>query len=913
VIRLILGLAAAFCCGAALAADQPHYAPPPAWVKPAAIPPTPAQPVSAAYQVLLSDRQMRFGPDGDEFYSENAFRVLTPAGLALVNHLAPSWNPETETLTFHRFNLIRDGKVIDLLAGGKNVTVVRRETNLELAMLDGDLTAALQPEGVQVGDIVELSMTLTRHDPIMHGYSQGVDALRHPGVATRLRIRALWPVSKSVRWLATDGIPAPKIARTADGTELTVDLNDIEAPKPPANAPGRFSDIGSVQFSQFGDWASVSSLMAPLYAKAETLAASSPLKLEARKIAAQYPNPKLRAQAALRLVQDQVRYAFIGMNLGGFTPADADVTWSRRFGDCKGKTALLLALLHELGVEAQPALVDTDGGDGMDARLPVLGFDHVLVRAMIGGKVYWLDGTRTGDRDLDDIQVPDFHWALPVQPADARLVKLEPTALDQPGFESLLRLDASGGLDAKSPAHAENLLRGDTAIGWNLTLTAAGHADAERSLRDYWRNRLPWVDIKSVDFVFDDQHRTMRLVMDGLAAMDWDKGGGARDFQIADSNLGFEASFKREPGIHANAPFTVGFPRYDKWTVIIALPRGGDGFGLLNGGDVDQTIASVRYQRSTRIEGGVATMVATERALAPEFPATDADDAATQLRRLTAYDVTVHTVSDVPSVAAIDPPDFGPAPTDAAGLASQAAGYLQRGDYRQAIADLDQAIKLEPNSAKYAYNRGVAHFENHQDDLAMADFNRAIALQPDDAFALDGRGQLYLFKGDLKRAQADFAAAASAAPNDSKRPYREVAAYDNAGHYAEAVKLLDQLIAKAPSGWLYNDRCWIRAKSGQELEKALDDCNAALKLEPQSSAVLDSRAFVELRLGRFEAAVSDYDTALAKVPNQAPSLYGRGIAERRKGDKQKGDADIAAARQLEAGVADTFDRVGVTP
>jgi transglutaminase-like putative cysteine protease len=102
---------------------------------------------------------------------------------------------------------------------------------------------------------------------------------------------------------------------------------------------------------------------------------------------------------ALRLVQDQIRYVFLGMNLGGYTPASAETTWARRFGDCKGKTALLVALLRELGIDAEPALVSTTAGDGLDQRLPTLQlFDHVIVRARIDKTIYWLDGARQGDR-----------------------------------------------------------------------------------------------------------------------------------------------------------------------------------------------------------------------------------------------------------------------------------------------------------------------------------------------------------------------------------------------------------------------------------------------------------------------------------------------------------------------------------
>jgi hypothetical protein len=420
-------------------------------------------------------------------------------------------------------------------------------------------------------------------------------------------------------------------------------------------------------------------------------------------------------------VQDQIRYAFVSLNLGGLTPADADVTWTRRFGDCKGKTALLLALLHELGIEAQPVLVSTTSGDGLDQRLPTLVFDHVIVRARIGGRDYWLDGTRTGDRAIDDIQTPNFHWVLPVQAAGARLVELAPPPLAKPAFESLLRLDASKGLDAPAPAHAENLFRGDMAVEWNQLLSAAGHDDAERGLRQYWRARLPWVDVAHVEFAFDDAGREMRFLMDGSAAMDWSATGGGRDFQIADSGLGYDPSFKREPGPDADAPYAVGYPNYDQRTVEITLPDGGAGFGLFQSADVDQTIAGVRYQRRSRIEAGVVHMTATQQSLTPEFPAAEADADAAALRRLAEFDVTVYSgpglgvdadPADAATPAPAPAPAQAPPPTTAAQFAGRAVGFLAKRDYPHAIADLDAAVGLDPTSAKYVYDRGVAHFSN---------------------------------------------------------------------------------------------------------------------------------------------------------------------------------------------------------
>ena len=116
------------------------------------------------------------------------------------------------------------------------------------------------------------------------------------------------------------------------------------------------------------------------------------MRAEIDHIRALLPDPKRRAEAALHLVQDKVRYLYLSASTGGYVPAAADETWSRRFGDCKGKTVLLLALLHGLGLDAIPVLVSTSEGDGLDAQVPTIGrFNHVMVRLQLDGHFYWLE------------------------------------------------------------------------------------------------------------------------------------------------------------------------------------------------------------------------------------------------------------------------------------------------------------------------------------------------------------------------------------------------------------------------------------------------------------------------------------------------------------------------------------------
>jgi tetratricopeptide (TPR) repeat protein/transglutaminase-like putative cysteine protease len=912
-------VAAVLWAGCAIAADQPVYGPVPAWVRQVPIPKPDVAQQGAAFERLLEDDQAFYGLDGDQFYAERAVRIGSSEGLQGAGNLSLNWDPQTETLTIHRLNIIREGQVIDVLAKGQKFLVLRRENNLELAMLDGTLTATIQPEDLRVGDVVDLAFTRKRRDPVFQGRSEGFVDMGRPGVIGRMHMREVWPSSKPIRWQASEGLGTPKLVRSPDEVDLEFDEIGAEAPKPPVGAPARFSYLAELEVSQFSTWADVSTLMAPLYRKAATLSPTSPLRAEIDKIKAATADPKARAAAALRLVQDQTRYVFLGMNFGGYIPADADVTWTRRFGDCKGKTALLLALLQGLGIDAEPALVDSSGGDGLDERLPMLAlFDHVLVRARIGGATYWLDGTRLGDRSLDDLKPPPFRWALPVQDAGGALERIDQPPLAEPEVDGSMSLDDSAGLDAPAPAHLEYVLRGDPAIALNLRLKGMTRADAVQALRQTWTRSYPWITIQQVDFTYDDDRAQLRLVMDGTAKLDWRENGPVREFEVPESLLGRKVSFKREPGPHQDAPYAIAHPQYIRWRESIVLPKGMTGFTLPGSVDVDKVIGSVAYRRTTRIENGTVLMESSQRTLAAEFPASEAESAAAALRELADTDVVVRTprlsAQGAPQAQSQSPSG---APADAQGFATRGARYLSQGDLGRAIADFSRAAELDPRSGAYLYARGVAYMLSGQSDQALADFTQAMVLAPNQPALLMARAELYLGRGQDALAEQDFDAAAKVAPGDVTLMMRRIQDYDRAGRFDAAIRGLDQVIAQHPDGlqldMLLNNRCWIRAKAGRELPLALADCDASLKLKPDAVEVLDSRGFVLLRMGRLDDAIASYDAALKLDPNKAESLYGRGLAKLRKGMAAEGQADVAAAARIDPKLPGQFAALGVRP
>ena len=92
----------------------------------------------------------------------------------------------------------------------------------------------------------------------------------------------------------------------------------------------------------------------------------------------------------------------------------------------------------------------------------------------------------------------------------------------------------------------------------------------------------------------------------------------------------------------------------------------------------------------------------------------------------------------------------------AAFYSNRAAAYHEQGDIDRAIADLNEAIRLDPKLAMALNNRGAAYNERGDNDRAIADYNEAIRIDPKFVMAFSNRGNAYSDKGDKDRAIADF-------------------------------------------------------------------------------------------------------------------------------------------------------------
>lgn len=872
----------------ACAGDTVDIGPVPAWVRPVPLPATPPK-RDGSVTYLLADEQYRLEPGKVSSYAETVFRIESTEGLSFGN-ISLRWQPETQTLTVHRVTIRRGERQIDVLGSGRKFEVLRREANLESAMLDGTLTANLQPEDLQVGDVVTLATTVTSSDPTYRGHvEEAANAIYRMPIG-RHHISAEWPASLPVRLRQTEGLPTltPQRAGNMIRIELTTDA--LQPPLLPDGAPPRFRRPRLIEMSDFRDWSDLAALFAPLYDKAATIPADSPLGAEIARIRAASPDPAKRAEAALALVQGQVRYVALLMGTGNFVPADATLTWDRRFGDCKAKSALLVAMLRALDIAADPVIVNASGNDGLDERLPMVGwFDHVIVRATIGGKAYWLDGTRTGDLRLDQIRTPDMDWGLPLVKG-AKLVRMAIEPLDQPSFEMLLRIDASRGMTLAAPVHAEAIVRGDDAYDMNVRAADLTAEARDRAERDYWKRRYAFVEVTSTSASYDPEKREHRLVMDGKAKLAWQ--GGV--YWLVNSHLGDgNADFERGPGENRDAPFSVSYPYFTRSTETILLPPG----VVPDDATADVTAGGIAYRRKSNLTGNVFTVESSTRSLAAEFPASEAASAQTKIRALADRYVAVRAGEGYSWTAEEIREKLSHPPRTSEEWRERAALLIEQRDYPAAIVALDKILADSPRDVRALVARGAARMDQKNYAAADRDFRAAEALDPNAPSLAGGQARLAERQGRYEDAARYYDRAIEASPDDSQLLGDRALVLFQLEDFPGALRDSAQ-VKKAIPDWIgmYLLRASIFARMGKA-DEAVAEAVALTTANPTNEQALRTAIGIYRDLARRDDALRGADRLIAMNPSADAYIYRHDL--RRWGDSAGRRTDIKEALRLD--------------
>jgi predicted O-linked N-acetylglucosamine transferase (SPINDLY family) len=176
--------------------------------------------------------------------------------------------------------------------------------------------------------------------------------------------------------------------------------------------------------------------------------------------------------------------------------------------------------------------------------------------------------------------------------------------------------------------------------------------------------------------------------------------------------------------------------------------------------------------------------------------------------------------------------------------ANQATALRMLGRHNEALASLEQAIKLNPAFVGAIIARGNMLLDFARPDDALDSFLQALRLVPEDPHALNGVGLVHLARG---------------------RPTDALDAFERG------------LRSEPQAPWLLVNRAVALTEAGRPLE-GLAACDIAYSVASRDPALSSARGNALFDLERFEEAVAAYDAALALDPRRARDWDSRGMA-----------------------------------
>ncbi len=552
-------------------AVKPTIAPPTAWVKPQmfdrrTLVNRPEGVVDQHW--LLLERQIDVA--ANETFIHCARQILTVAGVQNGSDLKIDFNPSFQALTLHWVRVWRGTNHLDRLAADK-IRVVRQERDLEQQqILNGEQTAMLVLDDVRVGDVVDYAYSLKGANPVFAGKFSTSLSLQSAVPVERLVARMLLPAQRRFFPKTHGGAAEPRITTQTNVIECAWDLRSVPATRSEDAVPVWFDPEPWVQLSEFKSWTEVNQWALTLFENKSALTPELAQKIAGWK---QLPDREQQVLAALRFVQDEVRYFGIEIGVSSEKPADPAAVLTRRFGDCKDKSLLFVTLLRGLGIEAYPVLVNTQARQTIDDWLPAANiFDHCIAVVLLNGQMWWLDPTAGYQRGpLAAHYLPAYGRGLVIAPKTTGLTPIpQTTGLPLTVTTEYFDLGKKSGVsDLKVVTVAE----GRDAESLRAMFADMKRGDIEKNYTHFYAESYPGTQMSAPMEVQDDEAQnrfqfTEHYTIDQV----WVRSDNDGKLRCNFYPVSFSSLIKKPVDARRKFPLAVAFPQHQILRTEITVP-----------------------------------------------------------------------------------------------------------------------------------------------------------------------------------------------------------------------------------------------------------------------------------------------------------------------------------------------------
>ncbi len=195
----------------------------------------------------------------------------------------------------------------------------------------------------------------------------------------------------------------------------------------------------------------------------------------------------------------------------------------------------------------------------------------------------------------------------------------------------------------------------------------------------------------------------------------------------------------------------------------------------------------------------------------------------------------------------------------------------------------------------------------------IADCTKAIAIDPTNHQCYSLRGSFFSDSGKFPEAIADLDMAIKLAPNVQLYHYERAETYERMKQYDKAVADFTAAIQlKTPPGdldlLLYIGRAKVHMRR-QAYDNAIEDYSEAMKIDPNTSFLLDRRGAAKRLKGDIDGAIADHTATIKLEPTKMLHFLYRAYAYEIGGHRAKAIADYQEALRLKPGHEFALERL----